>query len=371
MDIVFPKRNPNLMKIAIDETPIQKNGVLSHRVRGTGFYIDNLKKSLLKYYPKNKYTFFVRGQKIPESVNLVHYPYFDPFFLTLPVFKEHKTVVTVHDLTPLVFEKYFPVGVKGNIKWQIQRLALKSAEAIITDSESSKRDIIKYSGISSSKIHVVYLAAGEEFKVVQGSTLRQRFGQEFKVQSLREKYKLPDKFVLYVGDVTWNKNLPRLIEAIKKINLTLVMVGSALVQGEFDHLNPWNQDLLKVQKMVEDDKRIIRLGFIPTEDLVTIYNLATVFVMPSLYEGFGLPVLEAMSCGCPIVTTKSGSIPEVVGDVAYYVDAYDINDIANGIGEVYSNQKLQKEFSQKALKRAKRFSWQKTARETIKVYGSI
>ena len=186
--------------------------------------------------------------------------------------------------------------------------------------------------------------------------------------SIREKYKLPEKFVLYVGDVTWNKNLPRLIEAIKKINLTLVMVGSALVQKEFDHLNPWNQDLLKVQKQVENDKRIIRLGFIPTKDLVALYNLAAVFVMPSIYEGFGLPILEAMSCGCPVVTTKEGSVPEVAGSAAYYVDAYDINDIANGIGEVYFNQKLQKELSQKGVMQAKNFSWEKTAGETMNVY---
>jgi glycosyltransferase involved in cell wall biosynthesis len=348
------------MNIGIDVSPLKSQNLLAHRVRGTGFYIENLKKSLLKYYPENKYSFFIRGEKILNDIDLVHYPYFEPFFLTLPFFKKQKTVVTVHDLTPLVFKKYFPVGIKGNINWQIQKLAMKSADAIITDSESSRKDIIKYTGISSSKVHTVYLAAGEEFGKFQIPNS--------KFQMLKEKYNLPEKFVLYVGDVTWNKNLPRLVEAVRKINVTLVMVGSALDQKKIDHSNPWNQDLLRVLGATLDDKRFIRLGFVSTEDLVDIYNLATVFVMPSLYEGFGLPILEAMSCGCPVIVTKEGSIPEIVGDSGYYVDAFNINEIANGIGEVYFNEKLQKELSEKGLKEAKEFNWKKTARNTVAVY---
>jgi len=351
------------MNIAIDTSSLKEGNFLSHRVRGTGFYIENLKRAIQQYYPDNQYTFFIRGEKLPKNIDLVHYPYFEPFFRTLPIIKRYKTVVTVHDLTPLVFPKYFPIGIKGSVKWQIQKLALKSADSIITDSECSKNDIIKHTEVSPSRIHVVHLAASGEFKEIKSSKL--------KVKSLREKYSLPDKFVLYVGDVTWNKNLPRLIEAVKKINVTLVMVGSALVQNDFDRSNPWNQDLLKVQKMVENDKRIIRLGFVPTEDLVSIYNLATVFAMPSFYEGFGLPILEAMSCGCPVVTTKEGSIPEVAGDAAYYVNAYDVNSIASGINKVFSDQKLQEELFLKGLKQAEKFSWKKTAEDTVRMYERI
>ena len=350
------------MNVAIDISPLTNSNLLSHRVRGTGFYIENLKSALLKYFPENKYIFFTRGEKLSNNIDLVHYPYFEPFFRTLPIIKKRKTVVTVHDLTPLVFPKYFPIGIKGGIKWQIQKMALSKSDAIITDSICSKNDIVKHTGINSSKIHVVYLAASDGFQEIEKSSI---------LGSIKEKYKLPERFVLYVGDVTWNKNLPRLISAIKKINLTLVMVGSALVQNDFDRTNPWNQDLLKVQKMVENDKRIIRLGFVPTDDLVSIYNLATVFAMPSLYEGFGLPVLEAMACGCPVVTTKEGSIPEAAEDTAYYVDAYDVDDIASGINDVYFNQKLQKKLSEEGLKQAQKFSWRKTAEETIKVYKSV
>ena len=347
------------MKIAIDISPLQTG----HKVRGAGFYLENLKRALVKYYPQNEYKFFTRGEKLPEDVDLVHFPYFEPFFLALPIYKKYLTVVTVHDLTPIVFKKHFLRGLRGEIKWQMQRYALKKANAIITDSNCSKKDIVKHVGVPAERVSVVYLAAGEEFKIIHNS--------EFIIQNLRMKYNLPEKFVLYVGDVTWNKNLPRLIEAIKSINVPLVMVGKALVSEDFDRNNPWNRDLVRVQNLAKNDKTIIKLGFISTEDLVGVYNLATVFAMPSLYEGFGLPILEAMSCGCPVVATREGSLGEVAGDAAFYVDAYDINSIAAGIKKVFNDENLRKEFSKKGFENVKRFSWKKTAEETLGVYKKV
>ncbi len=109
------------MKIAIDISPLNDTSLISHRVRGVGFYLKYLKTALLKYYPLNEFVFFTRGDRIDKSVDLVHYPYFDPFFITLPIFEKHKRIVTVHDLTPLVFPQDFPSGVKGNFKWQIPK----------------------------------------------------------------------------------------------------------------------------------------------------------------------------------------------------------------------------------------------------------
>lgn len=351
------------MNIAIDVSPL-KTG---HKVRGAGFYLENLKRALVKYFPQYRYTFFVRGENLPEDVDLIHFPYFEPFFLARPVYKNYLTIVTVHDLTPIVFKKHFPRGIKGEIKWQMQKYALKRASAIITDSNCSKKDIIKKVGVPQDRVNVIYLAAGEEFK---------RLGLSSLVLGVRRKYKLPEKFVLYVGDVTWNKNLPRLVEAVKSLNIPLVMVGKALVSEDFDRTNPWNKDLVKVLDIIQDQKtknkeQIIRLGFVPTEDLVGIYNLATVFVMPSLYEGFGLPVLEAMSCGCPVITTKEGSLGEVAGDAAYFVDAKSTESIAEGIRKVFNDGKLQKELSEKGLKRANEFSWKHTAEETLEVYRKV
>ncbi|MDO8621169.1 MAG: glycosyltransferase family 1 protein [Candidatus Levybacteria bacterium] len=351
------------MDIAIDVSPLIDARNLAHRVRGTGFYIENLKKSLLQYYPRNKYTFFTRGENLPKDTDLVHYPYFEPFFLTLPIYKKYKTIVTVHDLTPLVFPKFFPRGIKGELKWQLQKIALRRADAIITDSQSSKKDIVKKAGISDSKINVVYLAATESFRKFNPFDRR--------IAKVKKKFGLPDKFILYVGDVTWNKNLPRLVEAVNKINLPLVMAGKALVDKYFDKTNPWNQDLIKVQELAKGRNNIFSLGFVETEDLVSLYNSATLFTMPSIYEGFGLPILEAMQCGCPVVTTKEGSIREVTGEAGFYVDAYDINDISNGIKKVFTSDTLGEELSKKGIIQAKKFSWEKTAEETLNVYKKV
>lgn len=351
------------MKIAIDVSPLTNSNLLLHRVRGTGFYIENLKKALLKYFPENKYVFFTRGEKLPNDVDLTHYPYFEPFFLTLPVFSKNKKVVTVHDLTPLVFPDHFKSGLKGWLKWQIQKLALGNTSAIITDSESSKKDIVRHAGINPTKIKVVYLAAGEEFKMINDKGLM--------IKEIRRKYKLPERFALYVGDATWNKNLPRLIEAASRINVPLVLAGKALVNKEIDTQNSWNRDLVRVQKLAEESQNIFRLGFVSSEDLVALYNAATLFVMPSIYEGFGLPVLEAMSCGCPIVTSRGGSLAEVVGEAGKYIDPYDINSIAKGINEVFNSSNLQKEISQKGIIQSEKFTWRKTADQTIDVYKSV
>lgn len=364
------------MKIAIDVSPIEGKSSLQHRVRGTGVYTKNLIESLQKYNSKNTYIFFTqyhdgvgftRGetlpagrQELPKNVDLIHYPYFEPFFLTLPFINKSPFVVTVHDLTPLVFPKYFPKGLRGNLKWKIQRASLGKAKKIITDSISSKNDIIKYTGIDSEKIDVVYLAAGNEF--------RKKNLSQGEIEKFLRKYHLPEKFALYVGDVTWNKNLPRLIEACLKANIPLVLTGKALLSSDFDRENQWNQDLVKVQELSKDKKNIIIIGFVSDEDLVNLYNIAEVFVMPSLYEGFGLPILEAMACGCPVITSKEGSLREVAGDAAFYVNAYDVGSISDGIKKVFSDDILKKELSEKGIEQAQKFSWKKTAEQAEGVY---
>ncbi len=350
------------MKIAIDQTPLVDKSSMAHRVRGTGFYIKNLEKSLLEYYSNNKYTFFTRGEALPNDISLVHFPYFEPFFVTLPVVKKHTTVVTVHDLTPLVFPKEFPYGYKGLFKWWIQKISLKRVDAIIADSECSRQDIIRLVKIPEEKVFTVYLAASEEFSVIDDKT---------KFLHIRKKYNLPEKFALYVGDVTWNKNLPRLLRAVEEARIPLVMVGKALVNKKFDKNNFWNKDLVTVQEIAEKNSLIVIVGFVPTEDLVLLYNMAEVFVMPSLYEGFGLPILEAMQCGCPVVATKEGSIPEVVEDAGIYVDAYNVTKIAKGIKKVFLESDLRKKLSLLGQAQAKKFSWKKTATDTMRVYESV
>ena len=344
------------MHIAIDVSPLQTG----HRVRGVGFYLNNLKEALVKYHPEHIYTYFNRGEKLPHDVDIVHFPYFEPFFLAQPIYKEYKTIVTVHDLTPIVFPKAFPKGIKGWFKWQMQRHSLSKTEGIITDSESSRKDIVKYVGVDPDLISVVYLAAAENFVISKRD--------EKMIKDIREKHDLPDRFCLYVGDVTWNKNLPRLLKAIQKAEVPLVMIGQALTSTNFDRSNPWNKDLIEVQSLALENKNVISLGFVSSEELAQIYKMATVFVMPSLYEGFGLPVLEAMASGTPVISTKEGSLEEVCGDAAYFVDAKNIDDIASGIKKVFFNEDVQKELIAKGKKNAQKFSWEKTAGETISAY---
>lgn len=348
------------MKIAVDISPLQSG----HAIRGVGSYVRSLQENLEHYDSNNSYVFYTSLDTIRDKqIDLIHIPFFDPFFIHLPLRIKSKLVITVHDLTPLVFPDLFPVGVKGNLKWQINKRLLARADAIVTDSDASKKDLHRLTGISLNKIHTVYLSAGEEFKKLQRIT--------DKGEVVKRKYNLPDKFALYVGDVTANKNLPRLVDAIKQINLTLVLVGKSLTSSDYDASNPWNRDLSMVQETIKDDKRFIPLGFVEQEDLTALYNIAQVCVLPSIYEGFGLPVLEAMQSGCPVVTTKSGSLPEVGGDAVYYVDPYDVQSIANGIGEVFFNKELQESLAKKGLDQAKKFTQEKTIKDLSNVYETL
>lgn len=346
------------MKIALDISPLQSG----HKVRGVGFYLSHLKDALQRYYPEYSYVYFTNRKTLHHPIDVVHYPYFDPFFLSLPIRKRLPTVITVHDLIPIKFSSHFPVGLKGMIYWQINKQILRKADAIIVDSKSSKKDVINLVGIPEQLIHVVYLAAGEEFR---------KFSKGRWEVQLRQKYNLPDFFALYVGDVTWNKNLPRIIQASLKANIPLVLVGKSIVQESFDRDHPWNHDLVKVKELLLRYPSVQALGFVSDFDLVALMNLATVLVMPSLYEGFGLPVVEAMQCGTPVITSREGSLPEVGGDAVYYVDAYNENAIAKGMREIFSNPKLQYELGRKGLERSKIFSWQKTAEGTLQIYNHV
>ena len=349
------------MRVAIDVSPL-KTG---HKFRGIGFYTERLVKAIKKFDKENEYVFIDhRSSVIDHQFDLIHYPYFDLFFLTLPIKKPAPVAVTIHDVIPLVFPEHYPKGLKGWCKLQRQKLSLKNVRVVITDSQNSKKDIVKYLGFSKDKIFVVPLAPGEEFRLIKSTPLLYR---------IREKYKLPDTFVLYVGDVNWNKNIPGLIKAFKTIErlnneaMKLVLVSKALE----DRNLPETKTILRLIKELGLNNRIKILGFVPTKDLVAIYNLAAAYCQPSFYEGFGLPVLEAMACGTPVVCSKTSSLPEVVGDAAIFVDPKDIKSIAQGIKHVIENEEVKETFRKKSISRASQFSWKKTAEKTIGVYKKI
>jgi glycosyltransferase involved in cell wall biosynthesis len=344
------------MKIAIDVSPLSSG----HKVRGVGSYVSLIKNNIEKYDKKNKYVFF--EGKCPNGVDVVHYPYFDPFFPVLPFKKKVKTVVTVHDLTPIKFKKHFPSGIRGGLRWKYNKRLLKNADIVIVDSESSKDDVVNLAGINESKVKVVYLASNPIYEKLKTDN--------FKLE-IKKKFDLPDNFMIYVGDVTWNKNLPRIIEAAKKADINLILIGKALAETNFDKKNPWNEDRVKVSEMIKNERKIRTLGFVSDEDLLKIYNMADALLMPSIYEGFGLPVLEAMSSGCPVITSREGSLPEVGGDAVLYVDANSVDAIVEGIEKLSKDERLREELSQKGLAQAEKFSPEKTMNNLVRIYNNF
>lgn len=370
------------MRIAIDNGPLTSG----HSIRGIGVHTRELGEELKKLITKELQIEFVDFTKIDLSrYDIVHYPYFHPFFITLPFVKPAgKIVVTIHDLIPLIYPEHYPPGLKGNLRFLIQKFLLKNVDAIITISETSKKDICRFLSVQPDKVHVVYLAPRKIFK-----KLSRGAGSGF-AREIKKRYGLPERFVLYVGDVNYNKNIPALIKTCKLAKIPLVICGKQAQEIEeqgrgldvltgpsdwirflFDLPHP---ELAHFEEMIgafRTGHQIVRLGFVSDRDLVAIYNLASVYCQPSLYEGFGLPVLEAFACGTPVVASKTQALVEVGGDGALYADANDSNDIAKKILEVVNKPDIKNILVKNGTKIVKKFSWDKTAGETLNVYRKV
>ncbi|MFC1790408.1 glycosyltransferase family 4 protein [Patescibacteria group bacterium] len=358
------------MKVFINTSPLSSG----HRFRGVGYYTQNLLKALQMVDRKN--TYLTRAEDF-DRADVLHVPFFSPFAKSLPWRKRAKLVVTIHDLIPLLFPDHYPPGAKGKIAYKIQKFLIQKAEAVITDSQASKKDIIRFLNLPAQKIKVIYLAPGDIFSPITNHR---------SLVTAREKYHLPKRFILYVGDINYNKNIPALVTACEQIDFPLVIVGKQAANLEIDPDHPENQDLVWLQKKLaagrqplvtdlrslatEHKSPVIALGFVPSKDLPVIYSLATVYCQPSLSEGFGLPVLEAMACGCPVVASRTSSLPEVCGSAALLV-APKADKLARALLKVSQNQQLQKLLKNNGLVQAGKFSWIKTAQETCQVYESV
>lgn len=351
-----------MIKVAFNTLPL-KTG---HKTRGVGTYAKNLLENLQKR-SDIKIEEFDKLSTVKE-VDLVHYPWFDLFFRSLPFKKKFPTVVTIFDVIPLVFPSQHPLGIRGKGSFFLQKLSLKGCKQIITDSQSAKKDISSFLKIKPDKIQVIPLAADENFKVLPESK---------KIQ-IKNKYHLPDRFILYVGDANYTKNLPVLIEAFSKLynmaefqDLKLVLVGGVFLKKVENIDHPELESLKAVNRLISQnnlEEVIIRPGQIDIDDLVGFYNLATVYVQPSLYEGFGLPVLEAMSCGCPVISSKVSSLPEVAGKAAVYFDPQNGEQLIKILQQILTDKSLRLKLSKLGLQQAMKFSWEGVADETIKLY---
>ncbi|MFH2118144.1 MAG: glycosyltransferase family 1 protein [Candidatus Paceibacterota bacterium] len=344
------------MKVLINVQPLSSG----HAIRGVGMYTRFLSEALEKQSGIELY----RSSLIqrPKKIDIVHYPFFDLFFPTLPIAKFNKTMVTIHDVIPLLFPKEYPVGKRGKLAFAHQKLALKTVAKVITDSVSSQQDIATHLGVPLGKIAVVPLAANPFLQPLPAN----------KIKTYKRKLKLPAKYILYVGDINYNKNIPQLIKALKYLpdDIKLVCVGK--------HFSP--QDIPEWQAIESQvalsnvAKRVIFKPDVLSDDYQTlsaIYSAAAVYVQPSLYEGFGLPVLEAMRCKVPVVAAKNSSLPEVGGEAALFAQPT-AEDLAEGVEMILSlTQAKRRAWIKKAVAWEQQFTWEKTAQETMRIYQSI
>ncbi|MFI5246526.1 MAG: glycosyltransferase family 4 protein [Gemmatimonadales bacterium] len=286
-----------------------------------------------------------------EAVTLFHAPHY-----VLPPLVPCRSVVTIHDCIHLMFPQYLPNRLALAYARASINLAARRAVRVLTVSESSKRDILRFVDIEPQKIDVIYNAYDERFAIEP---------REEDVLRVRERYQLQDPFVLYAGNVKPHKNLERLIEAFHLVRargldqVKLVLIG--------DDISKYAA-LRRAVHQHQLHKYVRFLGYLPEETLAALYRLASVFVFPSLYEGFGLPPLEAMASGTPVVTSNVSSLPEVAGDAAVLVDPYDPTAIADGIESVLTNENLRRELRVKGLARAKQFSWEDSVRRVREIY---
>jgi glycosyltransferase involved in cell wall biosynthesis len=296
------------------------------------------------------YPFIVKKKEIENNVK--HVTRQDLAFL-LELLDLKKTIVTCYDIIPIAYYN------TRNPIWKLNEKGLKKAEKIITISEFSKSDISKYIKYPEEKIEVIHPAVDHNL-----------YYQNRNKKALK-KYRMKEgeKVVLYVGAEDPRKNVQFLINSFRKLknripHVKLLKVGMPNdigVRGK----------LLKHIDSLNLQNDVIFTGYVSESELAEIYNAVDLFVFPSLYEGFGMPPLEAMACGTPVITSNTSSLPEVVGDAAITVDPYDINKFAEEMYEVLTNEELKEEMIRKGLERSKIFSWDSSAKKTLKVYKEL
>jgi glycosyltransferase involved in cell wall biosynthesis len=263
-------------------------------------------------------------------------------------------VTTVHDMIYYMPElAAYPLGDTVYMRSMI-RNSCRRADAVVAVSQNTKQDILRILREQKSKVHVIPEAADAKYRPIKDQSRLAQF---------RDKYQLPEQFILFTGGISPRKNLLRLFDAFsavsEQIEHKLVLTGA----------KGWrNKDIVA---RVEGRDDIIRLGFVPDEDMPLLYNAASLFVYPSLYEGFGLPILEAAQCGTPVVCARGSSLTEVGGDGVLFVDAADVRDIAEGMLRVVQQPMLRKKLVQRGFAAAKRFSWDASAANLLVLLKEI
>lgn len=298
-------------------------------------------------------------RRIPGNTTLFWSPHYN---IPLAPIRAKKRLLTIHDVFHLAFFDRLNFRQKAYAKLMLNS-AVRLSDKIVTVSNFSKSEIMKYTKVIDNKITVIHNGINvDRFKPLNQTDLT----------NVRVKFGLPEKFILFVGNVKPHKNLKRLLGAYEKLykqglkDYYLVIVGKkeGFITGDSGIFG-----IIKDNPSLRE--KVLFTGFLENNDLSAVYNAASLLVFPSLYEGFGLPPFEAMSCGCPTVVSNAASLPEVCGDAAYYVDPYSIENIADGIYKVLNDNHLRQELISKGRERTKLFSWGNSIKEHIKVFEEV
>ena len=374
------------MRIGIDARAIYKS------LDGIGRYSLNLVRALAKIDKENEYVIFrnkLFDETIVESPNfrevrtgipalslrtgfylgcLVKKENVDvfhsPFFIA-PLWGVNNLVVTVHDLMALTFTGFFSGRNFLTSKYAylfhkyMIPLAISHSRKLIAVSNCTKVDLERLFNLNANRVTVIYEAADPNFRKIEDTEM---------LETYRRNARLPENFILYVGNTKPYKNVFNLLKAFKALCSTWGSEYVLVMAGKKDR---FHQTVYQTARELELITNIIFFDNFTEKELPLLYNLAKLFVFPSYYEGFGLPPLEAISCGTPVITSNRASLPEVVGDSAIIVEPDDANGLAKAMERVLTDEGLRKQMSQKGIEQSKIFSWERAAKETLNVYESI
>jgi glycosyltransferase involved in cell wall biosynthesis len=339
---------------------------------GIGVYTSNLFNALRCVAPEHNYIELNQGTdvrmrldrrlrwqqiEVPRRARAVvadvlHVPGFDA-----PVWKPCPVVLTVHDLIGFLFPRQFPPV--SRFYWsRWLPFTLRFATHIMADSECTRQDIMRLLGVPEARITVVPMGVGPHY---------QPLTDHDRVQAVRQKYHLPARFILFVSTLEPRKGIDTLVEAFARVqsrhsDVELVITGKV---GWYT-----DQFFAQVERLGLKGK-IVFTGYVADDDLVALYNAAELLAFPSRYEGFGMPVLEAMACGTPVVCSSSSSLPEVAGDAALLVPPDDSDALAQALGQALEDGVLRQQMRNRGLTQAARFSWEQTARQTLAIYEKV
>lgn len=358
------------MKIYIDARMINMSGIGRYirNIINNNKYIQDittlsLKTDEIKYDVNSDIKFNSKIYGIKEQIkfpyikiknkSILHVPHYN-----IPLLYKGRLITTIHDITHILFPEYLPNKFALYYAKFMIKMALKKSDYILTVSQNTKKDLVKYFNADPQKIVVTYNGVEDTFKPKNSKYY----------EYLYDRYNISKdkKILLYVGNKKPHKNLKNLIKAISllknKENYILILSGKG-----FDGYD----ELEKMSKDMNLENQIIHTGIVSDEELIDLYNLADLFVFPSLYEGFGIPVLEAMACGTPVICSNTSSLPEVVEDAAYMFDPHDITQIKNSIELLMSDRILYLDLINKGYIQSSKFTWDRCREMTEIIYNKI